>query len=131
MRAFKSTLEDLEEKRSIHSFHSLHSLRSSRSHQGHRPLSEELTYSSNEANTKSSPEQNGSYTNMALSIQENNLEKKHSKCNTHSKSRSAENVSLLDSTTTTPAVIVEGASPSQSRTFSSSDIASSLHETSI
>jgi hypothetical protein len=28
VRAFKSTLEDLEEKRSIYSFHSLHSLRS-------------------------------------------------------------------------------------------------------
>lgn len=42
MKAFKSTLEDLEEKRSVHSFQSLHSLRSSRSHAGHRPLSEEV-----------------------------------------------------------------------------------------
>lgn len=42
MKAFKSTLEDLEEKRSVHSFQSLHSIRSSRSHAGHRPLSEEV-----------------------------------------------------------------------------------------
>ncbi|KFM74141.1 Plasma membrane calcium-transporting ATPase 3, partial [Stegodyphus mimosarum] len=32
VRAFKSTLEDMEERRSVHSLHSLHSLRSSRSH---------------------------------------------------------------------------------------------------
>lgn len=41
VRAFKSTLEDLEEKRSVHSFQSFHSLRSSRSHHGPRTISEE------------------------------------------------------------------------------------------
>ncbi|XP_023209410.1 uncharacterized protein LOC111612432 [Centruroides sculpturatus] len=40
VRAFKSTLEDMEERRSVHSLHSLHSLRSSRSHPGPRPLSD-------------------------------------------------------------------------------------------
>lgn len=35
MRAFKSTLDEMEERRSIHS---LHSLRTSRSHPGPRPL---------------------------------------------------------------------------------------------
>ena len=34
IRAFKSTLEDLEERRSVHSLLSLHSLRSSRLHAG-------------------------------------------------------------------------------------------------
>ncbi|XP_014670937.1 PREDICTED: plasma membrane calcium-transporting ATPase 2-like [Priapulus caudatus] len=38
VRAFRSTLEEVEDGRSIHSLHSMHSLRSSRSH--HRPLSE-------------------------------------------------------------------------------------------
>lgn len=42
MKAFKSTLEDLEEKRSVQSFQSLHTLRTSRSHHGHRPISEEV-----------------------------------------------------------------------------------------
>jgi hypothetical protein len=42
VKAFKSTLEDLEEKRSVHSFQSLHSIRTSRSHHGHRPISEEV-----------------------------------------------------------------------------------------
>ncbi|WAR25426.1 AT2B3-like protein [Mya arenaria] len=42
VKAFKSTLEDLEEKRSVHSFQSLHNLRTSRSHHGHRPISEEI-----------------------------------------------------------------------------------------
>lgn len=40
IRAFKSTLEGLEERRSVHS---LHSMRSSRSHPGTQPLSD-ITY---------------------------------------------------------------------------------------
>ena len=40
IRAFKSTLEDLEERRSCHSLQSLHTMRNSRSHQGNRPMSD-------------------------------------------------------------------------------------------
>lgn len=46
VRAFKSTLEDMEERRSVHS---LHSLRTSRSHPGPRPLSD-ISYIDEEVN---------------------------------------------------------------------------------
>lgn len=46
IRAFKSTLEDMEEKRSEHS---VHSFRSSRSHSGLRPLSDNVTYIDDDA----------------------------------------------------------------------------------
>ena len=126
VRAFKSTLEDLEEKRSVHSFHSLHS---SRSHQGHRPLFEEvLPHHPEIPKSSSALEQNGSYTNMALVIQENHSE--HRKMST--KSRSAENVSLLDPGSGAPTVVVQAASPNASpRTYSSDNNLRRLHETSI
>lgn len=57
MKAFKSTLEDLEEKRSVHSFQSLHSIRSSRSHHGHRPISDEV-YNNHLLRTTSFPIRN-------------------------------------------------------------------------
>ncbi len=133
MRAFKSTLEDLEEKRSIHSFHSLHSIRSSRSHQGPRPLAEELLNPDPHLPSYKealSSEQNGSYTNMGMVIQEPNFRW------SGSKSRSVENMALMASVT--PTVSLHGASKSPSpRTLSSSDLnikllaSSSTHETSI
>ncbi|KAG1699330.1 Plasma membrane calcium-transporting ATPase 3 [Nymphon striatum] len=51
VKAFKSTVEDMEERRSVHSAHSLHSLRNSRSHQ--RPLSD-ISYIDEDDN-KTSP----------------------------------------------------------------------------
>jgi len=57
VKAFKSTLEDLEEKRSVHSFQSLHSIRSSRSHHGHRPISDEV-YNNHLLRTTSFPIRN-------------------------------------------------------------------------
>ena len=126
VRAFKSTLEDLEEKRSIHSFHSLHSIRSSRSHQGHRPLSEELHANHYRIRKSPSTGQNGSYTNMAMVIQEHNFK-------LNGKSRSAENVALMDSGFPPPVVVVQGASNNPSpRTLSSSDLSThKLFETTI
>ena len=90
VRAFRSTLADLEDKRSIHSFQSLHSLRSSRSHQGPR-MAEDLIQGDRLAASF--------YTNRAMVMAEPNGKM--------SKSRSAENIWLLASTDTTPAVIVE------------------------
>ncbi len=49
VRAFKSTLEDMEERRSVHS---LHSLRTSRSHPGPRPLSD-ISFIDEEVNAPS------------------------------------------------------------------------------
>lgn len=117
MRAFKSTLEDLEEKRSIHSFHSLHSIRSWRGHSGHRPLTEEASTS----------QRNGSYVNMAMVMHENQLK-------LNGKSRSAENVTLVDSSNGVATVCVSAARTPSPRTFSASDLhtiheASSLFET--
>ena len=43
VRAFKSTMEDLEEKKSIHSVNSFHSLRQSRSHHGPQAIMEVVT----------------------------------------------------------------------------------------
>ena len=156
VRAFKSTLEDLEEKRSIRSFHSVHSLRSSRSHQGHRPLSEELFGNPDIPNLTTShvggggvtggmgpksrsPEQNGSYTNMALVIHENSAGRRRSGSSSaggRSKSRSAENVSLIDGITVGscgghPTVVVQRSSPSTPRNYSSSSELQRLHETTI
>ena len=130
VRAFKSTLEDIEEKRSIHSFHSFHSIRSSRSHQGHRPLSEvEVLHSNHHYRIKKSPStgQNGSYTNMAMIIQE------HSNFKVNGKSRSAENVALVDAGYLPPMVVIQGASNNPSpRTLSSSDLSThKLYETTI
>lgn len=51
IRAFKSTLEDLEERRSCHS---LHSLRISRSQQGNRPMSD-ISYIDEDSTKSPSP----------------------------------------------------------------------------
>lgn len=134
MRAFKSTLEDIEEKRSIHSFHSFHSLRSSRSHQPGlpRPLCDELTLGephrliprliTSGGGGGAGGEQNGSYVNMAMSMSHDNTRGQQ-------KTRSLENIAEM----TVPTVVIQGASPSPSRTFSDSDMDSAvkLHETSI
>ena len=88
-------------------------------------MSEEI-YNNYDSNPKSpSPEQNGSYTNMAMVIQENHFK-------LSGKSRSAENVALVDATGSTPAVVLQGASKTPSpRTLSSSDLNLKLHETTI
>lgn len=57
MKAFKSTLEDMEEKRSVHSYQSLHGLRGSRSHHGPRPISDDL-YNNHLLRTTSFPIRN-------------------------------------------------------------------------
>lgn len=140
VRAFKSTLEDIEEKRSIHSFQSIPSIRSSRSHQGHRPLSAELNSPSDYQCRPFAVEQNGSYTNMALVMQEKGCEQLNHKL--ASKSRSAENISLSRGSPTcaiAPGVIIApgGATgrkppqPPSPRTFSASDIQTKLYETCI
>lgn len=56
IRAFKSTLEDLEERRSVHSYHSM---RGSRSHTGPRPLSD-ITYIDEDPVKTPSPYNNSS-----------------------------------------------------------------------
>ena len=148
MRAFKSTLEDIEEKRSIHSFHSLHSLRHSKS-QCSRPLCEEM---SSPPGTTGGRRQNGSYVNMALSVtgpgrsRSRSLETISSSPSTgittsgggggSSLGQTATSTVLPYSATATtsivggmtvPTVIIQGASPSPSRTFSDPE----LNETSI
>ncbi len=136
VRAFKSTLEDIEEKRSIHSFQS--SIRSSRSHQGHRPLSEEL-HSPMDFTGKVPPgEQNGSYTNMALVIHEHPAESYiHRNSKVSTKSRSAENLSLSRNSLSVSAESTgvngyhQRPQPPSPRTFSASDIQTRLCETSI
>jgi hypothetical protein len=134
VRAFKSTLEDIEEKRSVHSFHSFHSLRSSRSHHGwQRPLSEELSSPADVQLSIRKMEPNGSYTNMALVMHENNAAERQRR--TSNKSRSAENISTtLESTQGgSPTVMTRRPSPKppSPRTFSTSDINVKLHETAI
>ena len=132
VRAFKSTLEDLEEKHSIHSFHSLHSIRSSRSHQGHPRLCDELSQPiMDAAGPKApSPEQNGSYTNMALTIRENTV---HEYRKMSTKSRSAENVSLVERQHSPPSVVIQAATPNASpRSYSSANsLQLRMHETTI
>lgn len=118
VRAFRSTVDDTEEKRSIHSVHSLHSLRSSRSHQGPRPLSDELLQSGIPG---------AGYNNRAMTHHNGQLT---------TKSRSAENIAMLASTDTTPAVFVEGPSNCPTpRTLSSSELDThgsvTTHETTI
>ena len=140
VRAFKSTLEDIEEKRSVHSYHSLHSLRSSRSHHGYpRPLSEDYSGTPAAADGHRSmrkTEPNGSYTNMAL-VQENNAqsgEHRHRRKTSNNKSRSAENISsTMSESTRVPSVAVQRPSPKppSPRTSSSSDINVKHHETAI
>ena len=136
VRAFRSTLDELEDKRSVHSFQSLHSLRSSRSHQGHRPLSDELINPTDISAKTPSPgaeAANGSYqyTNMGLVIHEYRMlgeagsrrtSREGGSRRASAKSRSAENVALLDSAGA-PTVVVHGAnSSSSSRTLSSNDL---------
>ena len=144
VRAFRSTLDELEDKRSVHSFQSLHSLRSSRSHQGHRPLSDELINPTDISAKTPSPgaeAANGSYqyTNMGLVIHEYRMlgeggsrrtSREGGSRRTSAKSRSAENVALLDSAGA-PTVVVHGANSSSSRTLSSNDLNLQCNETSI
>ena len=130
MRAFKSTLEDIEEKRSIHSFHSLHSLRHSKS-QCSRPLCDEQL---------GRGRQNGTYAGLAVAS------------SGRSRSRSLETISssgggggggtqqhvqpaakaavgggtVLPAGITVPVVVIQGASPSPSRTFSDPELNESL-----
>ena len=143
MRAFKSTLEDIEEKRSIHSFHSLHSLRQSRSHCS-RPLCEETLGGG--AGTK----QNGSYVNMALSVTSGGRSRSRSLETINTPNSAASPCGVVTTNTSSytthtiggassgtaaaaggimsvPTVVIQGASPSPSRTFSDPE----LNETSI
>ncbi|ELU11612.1 hypothetical protein CAPTEDRAFT_227483 [Capitella teleta] len=107
VRAFKSTLDGLEECRSLRSFHSSHSLRASRSH--HRPLSEEIYVNA--------PRQNGSYTNMALATGSKRAARGTDRlgCSQRSHSRSAENMALVQEEPASPS------SPSPRHFRSSSD----------
>ena len=144
VRAFRSTLDELEDKRSVHSFQSIHSMRSSRSHQGHRPLSDELMNPTDISAKTPSPgaeAANGSYqyTNMGLVIHENRMfgegvsrrtSKEGGGRRASAKSRSAENVALLDSAGA-PSLVVHGADSSSSRTLSSNDLNLHCNETSI
>ena len=144
VRAFRSTLDELEDKRSVHSFQSLHSLRSSRSHQGHRPLSDELINPTDISAKTPSPgaeAANGSYqyTNMGLVIHEYRMlgeggsrrtSREGGSRRASAKSRSAENVALLDSAGA-PTVVVHGANSSSSRTLSSNDLNLQCNETPI
>ena len=120
MRAFRSTLEDLDEKRSIHSFHSLHSIRSSRSHQGTRPLAEECSNPDHNAKTAAT-DQNSS--NHNFSSRDRNKPPK--------KSQSLENVPLVP--TKDIAVVPEMViTTNTTRTISSpTESENKLHETSI
>ncbi|XP_013411879.1 plasma membrane calcium-transporting ATPase 2 [Lingula anatina] len=111
VRAFRSTLEDLEEKRSVHSFHSLRSFHSSRSHQGPRGLSDEA-YSPSDKST----DKNGTFL-TADAAYENIM---------GALSRSTENVPLMDKSTsdqTKPAA--------SAKSSSTSDLNSKSHETTI
>ena len=109
VRAFKSTLEDLEEKRSVHSFQSLHSLRSSRS-QSHKPLSDELEVGARHS---------GPYLHAA------NVHPDRNAAAIKTKSRSVENVPLMEERqpTSDPA--------NANRTMSSTDISKKVNETTI
>ena len=124
VRAFKSTLEDFEEKRSIHSFHSLHSIRSSRSQQGQRPLSAELDITSSKAAPSVPVEQNGAYTNPEFSMQENSFK---SNC----KSRSVENVTRMSSEIVCDNVGVGSIVAYHGSSYSTSDINLKTTETTI
>nr|XP_015903633.1 plasma membrane calcium-transporting ATPase 2 isoform X4 [Parasteatoda tepidariorum] len=80
VRAFKSTLEDMEERRSVHSLHSLHSLRSSRSHP--KQLSE-ISYIDEDVKTPSpndypydinGSQKNAIYNNSVQNMNHNNTQ---------------------------------------------------------
>ena len=116
VRAFKSTLEDIEEKRSVQSYHSYHCLRKSLSHHGQtatsRPLYEETPPNivivaamggscgmatknpSQGVSRGGTGERNGSYCNMAMSFTTEGSSSVGSGRRLSNKSRSAENISL-------------------------------------
>lgn len=111
---------------------------------GHRPLSEELMNPTDISAKTPSPgtdAANGSYqyTNMGLVIHEHKMlgkggsrraSREGGSRRASAKSRSAENVALLDSSGAS-AVVVHGANSSSSRTVSSNDINLHSNETSI
>ena len=152
VRAFRSTLDELEDKRSVHSAQGLmaaaaavhHGLRVSRSHPRDRPLAEELRYPTDISAKTPSPGGaaapglhpevlNGAYeyTNMGLVIVPGDPSSSREESRrASSKSRSAENVALLldcgSGSGLSGGVHNPAKSPSVSnRTMSSNDI--SLH----
>ena len=140
MRAFRRTLEDIEEIRSTRSFQSLHSTRSLRgSHmaQHHRPLSDDICHYRSTAvsgrgdwNGSRLREQNGSYTNMAMCVHDGQAD---NVCKLSNRSRSADNVSVTDAAgTTLPcAAMPTGGVPLSVSPHNRSSPNMRLHETSM
>ncbi|XP_076362615.1 plasma membrane calcium-transporting ATPase 2-like isoform X3 [Tachypleus tridentatus] len=130
VRAFKSTLEDMEEKRSAFSFHMLSS---SGNHPGLRPVSD-ISYIDEEMNTSSpneySYEQSGSKKKLNTNPMKNKKEAQHNpsnKCNsavtpTPSDSDAyshSETAPLMDQTRHSPSPVNQHGAPSISPTTTS------------